>query len=165
MSVSSQQRPGLHRYAIAAAVCGLLAVLSGTIVTSSGGAGQGFQQIHEIIASVASVVIAILAIWMIRKPPAGSVGWTKSGWTLLATLLAEGALGPLQQTPSAGILHALLGQILFALTVAAAVCTGSAWAKEPDLVEDHGWPSLGSLGKDYARFRAGADRAGSGVPA
>ena len=88
-----------------------------------------------------SLVVAMLAVWMIVKQPA------KLGWVLLATLLAEGGLGSFQKTPGLEILHAVLGQILLGLTVAAAVCTGSAWNTEPDLVEDHGWPSLGSLGK------------------
>ncbi len=141
---SGQERRGLHVCAIVAAACGLLAVLSGAMVTSSGGAdagATGLQQIHEIVASVASVAIAILGIWMVAKQPA------RLGWTLLATVLIEGALGPLQQGPSLGILHACLGQILFAATVAAVVCTSSGWAKEPEMVADHGWPSLGGLGK------------------
>jgi heme A synthase len=156
--VSTQEGSGLHRYAVAAAVFGLLAVLSGAIVTGSNvtssdvtsgavtSGGPGFQQLHQIIAGIAAAAIAILAIWMIAKQLAGS-GWTKLGWILLVTLLAEGALGSFQQGAAGGILHACLGQILFALAVAAAVCTSSAWKKDPDLVKDHGWPSLGSLGK------------------
>jgi heme a synthase len=126
---------------VAAAVCALMAVLSGAIVTSSGVPGGGFERLHEIVAGIASVVIAVLGIWMIAKRLA------PLGWFLLAILLFEGALGSFQQDPALGILHACLGQILFAATVAAAVSTSSAWTKEPELVEDHGWPSLGSLGK------------------
>jgi heme A synthase len=123
---------------MAAAGCGLLAVLSGAIVTSG---ADAFKQLHEILASISSVVIAVLSIWMVAKQSAGF------GWTLLVILLAEGALGPLPQDPAVGILHACLGQILFAFTVAAALFTSSSWTKEPELVEDHGWPSLGGLGK------------------
>jgi heme A synthase len=136
--VSTSERPGLYGCAVCAAVCGLLAVLSGAMVTSG---ADVFKQLHEIVAGIASVAIAILGIWMIAKQP------VKLGWTLLALLLTEGALGPLQQGAAVGVLHACLGQILFAATVAAAVYTSSSWAKEPELVEDHGWPSLGSLGK------------------
>lgn len=130
---------------MAAAVCALLSVLSGAIITS--GAGPGFLPLHEIAAGFASAAIAILGVWMVAKQQAARLGWT-----LLIALLLEAALGPLQQAPleqgaAVGILHALLGQILFAATVAAAVCTSSAWKKEPELVEDHGWPSLASLGK------------------
>jgi heme A synthase len=142
-SVSTPGRRGLHRCAVAAAGCGLLTVLSGAIVTSG---AVVFTQLHEIVAGVASVVIAILSIWMVAKHSA-RFGGAKLGWTLLAILLAEGALGPLQQGPAVGVLHACLGQILFALTVAAVVYTSSSWTKKPELVEDHGWPSLGSLGR------------------
>lgn len=135
----TEERSGLHRWAVTAAVFGLLSVLSGAIVTSGG--GPGFQQLHEIVSSIASAPIAILGIWMVAKQPA------RMGWTLVAILLAEGALGSFQSSPGLQILHALLGQVLFAATVAAAVCTSSSWTNEPELVEDHGWPSLGSLGK------------------
>jgi hypothetical protein len=147
--VSTQERSGLHRCAVAAAVFGLLAVLSGAVLTGSnvtsgavtGGGGPGFQQLHQMIAGIAAAAMAILAIWMIAKQMTGL------GWTLLVTLLAEGALGPFQQGAAAGILHACLGQTLLALTVAAALCTSSDWKTDPELVKDHGWPSLGSLGK------------------
>jgi hypothetical protein len=130
---------------VAAAGWVLLTVLSGAIVTSSvsssGVAGGGLERLHEMAALLTVLVTALLGIWMIAKQPA------RLGWTLLVTLLAEGALGSLQKTPGLEILHAVLGQILFAMTVAAAVLTSSSWMKEPELVMDHGWPSLGSLGK------------------
>jgi heme a synthase len=132
-----------------AALCGFVAVLCGAMVTSSGfmGVGDpGLKRLHEIFASGASVVIVILGIWMVARQPAG-FGGTKLGWTLLVLILAEGGLGSFQQAPVLAVLHACLGQILFAVTVAAMVSTSSAWHREPELVEDHGWPSLGSLGK------------------
>jgi len=126
----------------AAALC-LLSLLLGAAVTSG---APGFEKLHEIVSSLASVPIAIVGIWMVAKRPATSE-WTKLGWTLLIVVVAEGGLGSFQQTPGLGILHALLGQILVAAMFAAMVCTGSAWNRDPELVEDHGWPSLGSLGK------------------
>jgi len=143
---SGQARPALHRCAVAAAVCSLLGVLSGAIVTSSGVTSSGgleFQQLHQIVAVIESLAIAVVGIWMIAKQSAGR----GLGWTLLAAVLAEGGLGSFQSSPGLAILHAVLGQTLVALTVAAAVSTGSAWSMEPDLVKDHGWPSLGSLAK------------------
>jgi len=150
ISVASQERSNpqqssLYRCAIAASVWSLLGLLSGAIVTSGGvttGAIAGnFLLLHQAIAVLESMVVLMLAIWMIVKQPA------KLGWVLLATLLAEGALGSFQtNNPGLAVLHAILGQILLALTVAAAVCTSSSWTTEPDLVEDHGWPSLGSMG-------------------
>jgi hypothetical protein len=137
-----QERAGLHRCAIAAAVFSLLAVLSGAVVTSKGaGAGPGLVPLHEIISSIAAAVAMIVAIWMILKQPA------KLGWIALSTVLLEGASGSFQKTPALGILHACIGAFLLAMTVAAAVCTGPAWRREPEIVGDHGWPSLGSLGR------------------
>jgi hypothetical protein len=141
---STHERLGLHRCAVTAAAFCLLSVLSGAIVTSGGIAssgGPGFERIHEIISVVTAVLIAIAGIWMVARQPA------KFGSALLVTLLAEGALGSLQKTPGLEVLHAVLGQILLSMIVAAAVLTSAGWAKEPELVMDHGWPSLGSLGK------------------
>lgn len=135
---STHERLGLHRCAVTAATFCLFSVLSGSIVTSG---GPGFERIHEIISVATAAMIAIAGIWMVAKQPA------KFGWTLLVTLLAEGALGSLQKTPGLEVLHAVLGQILLSMIVAAAVLTSAGWAKEPELVMDHGWPSLGSLGK------------------
>lgn len=139
IAASTHERSGLHRCAVAAAICALLSVLSGAIVTSGG--GPGFERLHEIVASLAAVVMAVLGIWLVTKQPA------KMGWALLAAMLAEGALGSFQKTPGLEILHAVLGQILFAMAVAAAVLTSPGWAKGPELVMDQGWPSLGSLAR------------------
>jgi len=127
---------------VAAAVLAFLGVLSGAIVTgySVTSGTPEFALPHEIVAGLESVVVAILGIWMIAKGPA------PFGYAMVGTLLGEGALGSFQTTPGLATLHSLLGQILFSLTVAAAVLTSSAWAMDPDVVEDHGWPSLGSLG-------------------
>jgi len=138
------ERSGLHGCAVTAAALCLLSVLSGAAVTSGG--DTSYEKIHEIIASIAAAPTAILAIWMIAKQPAGLAG-KKLGWIILAILLAEGGLGSFQQAAGLAILHACLGQTLLALTFAAAVYTGAAWTKKPELVEDHGWPSLGSLGR------------------
>ncbi len=133
----------MHRFAVVAAVCSLAALAIGAMVTSSG--GVEFSQLHEIVASVAAVPILILGIWMGVK--AHGTAERTLGWTLVVLVTAAGGLGHVAGSPGMGILHALLGQILFAVTVAAATITSAAWKTEPDLVEDHGWPSLGSLGK------------------
>lgn len=146
------ERPGLHRYAVLAALCGLAAVLSGAMVTSSAvtdGGGAGLVRMHEIVSSVAAVAIAILGIWMVAKTPG------RLGWYLLAVVLAEGGLGSAQRSPGLEILHACLGQILFAMTVAAVVSTSAGWSREAEMVEDHGWPSLGGLGRITPAFVLG----------
>jgi hypothetical protein len=153
------ERPGLHRLALAAVLGGLAAVLSGAIVTGSAitaSGGPAFERPHEIISSLASVIIGILGIWMVAKRSG------KLGWWMLAVLLAEGGLGSFQRSPGLEVLHACLGQVLLAMTVAAFVCTSSAWSREPDLVYDQGWPSLASLGNITPLFVLGQVALGAG---
>jgi hypothetical protein len=145
-----QERLKLHRCAVAAAAWVLVSVLSGAVVTSSvtssGVTRGGFERLHELAATLAALVTALLGIWMVARQPALR-GERWLGWTLMATLLAEGGLGSFQRTPGLEILHAVLGQILLAMTAAAAVLTHPGWTKEPEVVMDHGWPSLGGLGR------------------
>lgn len=122
-------------------MCAILGVLIGAMVTSSG--GTEFVDLHLITASVMAVVIAALGIWMLAAGVARGLGWT-----LLILVIAGGGLGHLSSS-SAGvaILHALIAQVLLAMTAAASTATSAEWSQPPDRVEDHGWPSLGSLGK------------------
>jgi hypothetical protein len=110
------------------------------MVTSS--AGTQFILLHEAAAGIAALTVAILGIWLAAKHVNVSLGCG-----LLALVLAETLAGFVPESPAAGTFHALLAQMLFALTAAAATVTSPEWSKPPDLVEDHGWPSLGSLGK------------------
>jgi hypothetical protein len=131
---------GLHRFAVIGVVCSLAGVLTGAMVTSSG--ATAFGQLHEITAGVSALIVAILGVWLIAKRVS-----TGLGGALLALVAAAAALGLAPDSPTVGIFHALLAQTLFAAAAAAMVATGAEWSREPDLVEDHGWPSLGSLGK------------------
>jgi hypothetical protein len=131
-------------------VCSLAGVLTGAMVTSSG--ATAFGQLHEITAGVSALIIATLGVWLIVKRVSTGLGGALLGWTLLALAAAAAALGLApaglaSKSPTVGIFHALLAQVLFAATAAAALATGAEWSNPPDLVEDHGWPSLGSLGK------------------
>ncbi len=121
-------------------MCALASVLTGAMVTSSG--GTEFVQLHEITAGASALIIAMLGIGLVTKRVSAGLGWT-----VLALVAAECALGFAPQGPSIGSFHALLAQLLFAVTAAAAIVTSAAWSRPPDLVEDHGWPSLGSLGR------------------
>jgi hypothetical protein len=115
-------------------------VLTGAMETSSG--GTAFGQLHEITAGVSALIIVILGAGLIaaRVSP-------RLGGTLGVLVVAAAALGFVPDSRTVGIFHALLAQVLFAATAAAALATGPEWSKPPDLVQDHGWPSLGSLGK------------------
>ena len=136
-SVSS----GLNRFAMFASVCSLAGVLTGAMVTSSG--GSSYQALHQVVAGIAALATVILGVWMSTQP-----GRERPlGWTVLTMALVQCGLGLIENGPSAAILHALLAQVLFAVTVAVATATSPSWKTVPDLVEDHGWPSLGSLGR------------------
>ncbi len=128
----------MHRFAVIAVVCSLVGVLTGAMVTSSG--GKDFLQLHQVTAIATAVVVAILGVWLMAS------GLAKLGWTVLVLVAADAALGFAPDTASVAVLHALLAQILFAAAFAAIVATGSSWTAPPDRVEDHGWPSLSSLG-------------------
>ena len=128
----------MRRLAIAAAGCALMAVATGAMVTSSGDAK--FGQLHQITGGIAAGVVSILAIRLTLKEN------QSLGLTLLGMVAGAIATGIAPQRPVTGILHALWAPLLLAVTVTAVVLTGSASSNQPDLVEDHGWPSLRSLG-------------------
>jgi len=108
------------------------------MIVSSGGTSYGL--LHQIVAGIAALVLAILGIWMAAKQP-GPIAWT-----VLIGVVVQGGLGAFPNSIAAAIIHALLGQILFAVSMAAMIATGASWYSEPDRAEDHGWPSLRSLG-------------------
>jgi heme A synthase len=136
---ASASENALHRFAVVGVACANLGVLTGAMVTSSG--DNSFLLLHEFTATGMAVVLAALAIWMAARHVGGVLSWI-----LLALVIAEGGLGHVVSSPSIGILHALLGQILFAVSAAAATLTSPAWIQPAERVEDHGWPSLRSLG-------------------
>ena len=143
VSVSSSTQSNsssIHWFAIAGLACAALGVLTGAMVTSSG--DNSFLLLHEMTASAMAVVLAALGIWMGVKRIGGSFGWM-----LLLLAVADGGLGHATGAAALAILHALLAQILFAVSAAAVTLTSLAWSQPADRVEDHGWPSLGSLGK------------------
>jgi hypothetical protein len=143
ISVSSRVHPAsqsaLHRFSVISLVCALAGVFSGAMVTSS--ENTAYLLMHEFTASGMAVVLVILAIWLLTARVAPT-----TGWTLLVLVIAEGGLGHVIHTPGLGILHALLAQILFAITAATVTLTSSGWNQPADRVEDHGWPSLNGLG-------------------
>lgn len=143
MSVSSSAHPvshsALHRFAIVGVACALVGVFTGAMVTSSG--DNTYLLMHEFTASAMAVVLAVLAIWLLAARVSAFLGWS-----ILMLAVADGGLGHVVTSPALGISHALLAQILFAASAAAVTLTSSAWSLPPDRVEDHGWPSLRSLG-------------------
>jgi heme A synthase len=128
----------LYRCAVIAAAFTFLTILAGALVTTEREAPLPPElpvKIHLGLAVVAAALLAALAIWLV------AAGWRALGAFLLVLVAAAGAAGEFQ----AAISHAILAQILFAIAVAAAVCSSKSCQQEPDIILDRGWPSLRSM--------------------
>jgi heme a synthase len=156
----------LHRYAILLAVCTLFLVVAGASVTSKEAGlsvpdwplsygqvmpqmtgGVFFEHGHRMVATAVGFMTIILAVWLAlvetRK-------WMKTlGFVALGAVIVQGLLGGLtvkmMLPPAVSISHACLAQLFFSTTVAIALFTSKNWLQGPEMVEDHGWPSLRSL--------------------
>jgi cytochrome c oxidase assembly protein subunit 15 len=160
------ERFWLHRYATLLAVCTLFLVVAGASVTSKEAGlsvpdwplsygqimpqmtgGVFFEHGHRMVATAVGFMTIILCVWLAwvetRK-------WMKTlGIVALAAVILQGLLGgltvKLMLPPAVSISHACLAQLFFSTTVAMAVFTSKSWLRGPEIVEDHGWPSLRSL--------------------
>jgi hypothetical protein len=126
-------RSRLNLFSISAALATLALVVTGAAVTSSN--GQRFQCLHITVAIAITAVIVGLAI---------SVKSLAARCTLLFALLAEILLGYLKGS-TAEMLHAILAALLFAAVCAIGLRTSPSWQRDPEVVQDFGWPSLRSL--------------------
>lgn len=159
-------RTSLHRYAILLSVCTLFLVVAGASVTSKEAGlsvpdwplsygqvmppmigGVKFEHGHRMIATFVGMLTIGLAIWLQR---ADSRSWMrKLGWISLAAVIGQGILGGLTVLlllpPAVSISHACLAQLFFSTMVAIALFTSKRWQDGPEIVEDHGWPSLRTL--------------------
>ena len=64
----------MHRFALAATVGCMAGVLTGAMVTSSG--GTEYAQLHQITAAATAIIVAILGVWIFsaRKATLGRLG-------------------------------------------------------------------------------------------
>ena len=160
------ERFWLHRYATLLAVCTLFLVVAGASVTSKEAGlsvpdwplsygqvmpqmtgGVFFEHGHRMVATAVGFMTIVLCIWLAlvetRK-------WMKTlGIVALGAVIFQGLLGgltvKLMLPPAVSISHACLAQLFFSTTVAIALFTSKSWIHGPEIVEDHGWPSLRSL--------------------
>jgi cytochrome c oxidase assembly protein subunit 15 len=160
------ERFWLHRYATLLAVCTLFLVVAGASVTSKEAGlsvpdwplsygqvmpqmtgGVFFEHGHRMVATAVGFMTIILCVWLTlvetRK-------WMKTlGIVALGAVIIQGLLGgltvKLMLPPAVSISHACLAQLFFSTTVAIALFTSKSWLEGPEIVEDHGWPSLRSL--------------------
>jgi cytochrome c oxidase assembly protein subunit 15 len=160
------ERFWLHRYCVLLAVCTLFLVVAGASVTSKEAGlsvpdwplsygqvmpqmtgGVFFEHGHRMVATTVGFMTIILAIWLARVE---TRSWMKKlGFAALGAVIFQGLLGgltvKLMLPPAVSISHACLAQLFFSTTVAIALFTSKSWLEGPEIVEDHGWPSLRSL--------------------
>jgi cytochrome c oxidase assembly protein subunit 15 len=160
------ERFWLHRYAALLAVCTLFLVVAGASVTSKEAGlsvpdwplsygqvmpemtgGVFFEHGHRMVATTVGFLTIILAIWIARVDPRK---WMKKlGFIALGMVIVQGLLGGLTVKlllpPAVSVSHACLAQCFFSLTVAIALFTSKSFQEGPEIVADHGWPSLRSL--------------------
>ncbi len=127
----------LHLYARFVLFCTLLLLISGAVVTSSRDQPRHslLQSVHTVAAIGSLLLIAGLIIGMPANFP-------RAAATTLAIAIADAVLGTRPSGPVVGTLHAGLAAMLFASVAAIVLFTSSAWERDPDLVQDYGWPSL-----------------------
>jgi hypothetical protein len=121
----------LHLYARFVACCTLLLLISGAVVTTS----HKFQSVHTVAGVAGTLLIAGLLLGARATFP-------RAAGTALAIAIADAVLGTRPSGPVVGTLHAGLGALLFASVAAIVLFTSPAWERDPDLVQDYGWPSL-----------------------
>jgi heme A synthase len=143
--------PWLYRSAVFVALCALVAIVLGGVVTSLERpiaptpaapippAAVSFQFWHHMLGGVVVVLMLGLAIWL----------RSQLGWVALAAGLLDGVLGAKAITAAlpelSGILHALFAQIFFGAVAGVAVMTSASWRGGPSPIEDTWRPSLRSL--------------------
>ena len=136
----------LHRFAIFVALCVLVAIVGGAIVTSlerpiaanaAVSINPAFEFWHHIAGGLAVILVLGLAV----------AARSQLGWIALAAALIDGALGAAGQAypQLSSILHALLAQVVFGAVAAITVMTSDIWKRGPSPIEDSWRPSMRTL--------------------
>jgi cytochrome c oxidase assembly protein subunit 15 len=156
----------LHRFYILLAVLTLFLIVAGASVTSNEAGlsvpdwplsygkvmpemtgGVFYEHGHRMVGAAVGLLTIVLAAWLQLRDERR---WMRRlGWIALAAVIVQGVLGGLTVLlllPKAvSIAHACLAQLFFTLTVAIALFTSRAWKQGPEIVEDHGSPSLRTM--------------------
>jgi heme a synthase len=151
-----------NRFAKLVAVCTLLLIAAGGMVTSTGSGlsvpdwpttygqnmftfplskwvgGIRYEHFHRLVASTVGFLTIILAVWTWRVE---SRRWVRTlGWACLGAVVLQGLLGGLtvllKLPPAVSIGHAGLAQIFFCLTVTMALVTSRGWRSNASPVHD-----------------------------
>lgn len=132
--------PGLNRFSRFAACAVLLLVMTGAAITSSRDRPRlpWLASVHEAVAIAVSLLLVVLVIALFRSS-------RRIGGIVLALLAIEVASGHVPKQPEAQVIwtfHAILSAFLFASVAAVVLITSPPWQRDPDPVQDYGWPSL-----------------------
>jgi cytochrome c oxidase assembly protein subunit 15 len=151
----------LHRYSVLVAVCTLLLVIAGGLVTSTDAAlsipdwplsfgkvvpplegGIRFEFAHRMLAATVAFLTLILAFWLQAAEP--RVWLRRLGWVAVATVLAQALLGgaavKFVDPKPLSIAHACLAQLCFGIVVA--IVVGHALACQPLPGQAKAYPTL-----------------------
>jgi heme A synthase len=148
-----KQNPWVHRYAVVVAVCTLLLIITGAMVTSNepvltsssqsslkpeATMGVSLERVHQVAGHSFVVLPLALVLWLTRGRAAK---WLRlAGWATLAALILEIVLGEQavlrRMSGMTSFSHAYMAQLFFVCTVAIAVFTSPGWNRQPDVVED-----------------------------
>jgi len=144
----------LHVYAWVVAAGTLFPLLSGALVANReaapsvpGGWGLSSGPGHPAAAGAAGLLTIGLAgcLLLVEK----RVWLRRLAWTLAATVAVEALLGLLAAPASPwGMAHAFLAPLVLAAVAAVMVTTSRSWQRDPQFLQDKGWPSLRSLGRN-----------------
>ncbi len=146
--------PGLHRLAIAAAVCTLaLVFLGGTVTSNNAGmavpdwpttfghnmflyppsewvGGVFFEHTHRLLGAMVGLVMIALALWTQWREPRR---WVRAlAWIMLAAVIVQGVMGGLRVTEKSiflAIVHGCFAQLFFCSTVCMVLFTSQSWMR------------------------------------
>lgn len=141
-------RSGLNRFAILTAFSTFLLIIAGALVTSTGSGlsvpdwplsfgkffpkmegGVFFEHGHRMIAGTVATFTIVLTIWLWKKEERRWLCWVGTGALSAVVLQALlGGLTVLFKLPRpVSVMHAVLAQTFFCLTVAIALFTSPFW--------------------------------------
>ncbi|MEO8098123.1 MAG: hypothetical protein ABI811_10510 [Acidobacteriota bacterium] len=144
----------LFPVAILAALLALLVLISGAIAATASSLTVPVPDtfvmnalLHRTAGEYGGAVLIALFAWIAISLK--QHGARRLSWLLCLSVAVQGLLGAIPADPASmglvGTLHALLAQLLFAGSAALVVATSVSWSREPQIIEDYGWPSLRSL--------------------
>jgi heme A synthase len=144
----------LHRFSLAVAALTWMAVLQGALQVSGANAHRlveatslwaaGHRHL-SLLVGLLDIGQAVLMLWNDGRRWLAALGWTAvavTGVQVISGLSLTGRIPP----PVLAVVHAVLGQLLIALTSVVAIATSAKWRNGRTPVPDAGFPPLRTMG-------------------